>query len=233
MNELNISRSIVSILEFLQEYDIEVIQHNSFEKFEKVAKRARGNKVSGMFDSRYFDFTARNSFWLEYRRKDKTMSVMAFRIRDIGDDALIDHLSEQERVYPKPNKMGTGHAPLVSEISGNIVYIGEFSLPVEMQKKGLAGICVTLGVLASLSRWPDGDWFWGFMSEDMAARGYSERIGFSRIEPRGVVWDIEPEGISTKDWIVAFENVSARRLADLIADVGIQVLLPHKRASRR
>ncbi|MEO0368792.1 MAG: hypothetical protein AAF197_08400, partial [Pseudomonadota bacterium] len=57
------------------------------------------------------------------------------------------------------------------------------------------------GLMLAFVRWRDADWVYGLMAESLAIDGFDHRMGFLFSQPRGVDWIIEPEGISSRDWI--------------------------------
>ena len=236
MNEQNVVRALCLIEDFLNSRGISIIQHNDFADFDTLGNKVRGRKVSGQFRQAKFDYYPENAYWLEFRDAKKCISVMAVRLDRIKGISLGEFWGtssgkgQQSRVYPKPNTIGNSHAPLASQITGNVVYGGEFTIPEQYQKKGLGGTMIFYGLLLSIVRWREIDWIYGLMSEKLAMRGFDHRMGFLWSEPRGTDWIVEPEGISTRDWLCATNAAGWRRWADLIVSEGVEVLLPRKKA---
>jgi len=231
MNELNLARALIEIEAYLKQCGIVVRQHNDFAKFEKIAKRVRGKPASGQFQNQFFDFNAENGFWLEYISGKEPVSVAAFRYDRIGSKPLEKHWkNQQSRIYPTPNKLADKQSPLSEIIKGDVVYIGEFTLPPSMRKNGLGGIMVFLGMLLCVARWGNISWLYGLMDEGLVFSGFAQRMGFTRVEPVGTRWKKEPVGINSADWICAIDNKGMRRWADLIVSEGLEVLLPRSTA---
>ena len=234
MNEQNLVRALSLIEEYLVDQGFRISQHNDFRDFEAIGNKARGKKVSGQFQQKKFDYMPESAFWLQFKDKNDTVAVMAVRLDRIKGLSLGDFWGreggngQQSWVYPKPNKIGPNHAPLAYRITGNVVYGGEFTIPKKYRENGYAGIMIFYGLLLSFVRWRELDWVYGLMSEKLAMKGFDHRMGFLWSEPRGTEWVIEPEGISTRDWLCATNADGMRRWADLIVTEGLGVLLPHK-----
>ena len=232
-NEQKIARTLVLIEDYILDQGFIVRQYDDFKKFEKHGKRVRkaaGVKgVSGQFQQRNFDYVKSNGFWIEYCFDGEPVSVMGLRIDRLEGETLAELWDNQQpRVYRKGGKIGKAHCPLAYEMTGNIVYGGEFTIPRKFRKNGLGGIMIFYGLMLAMARWRDTDWVYGLMNETLAMHGFAHRMGFLNNLPRGTDWAVEPKGISTRDWLCATQGKDMMRWADLISDYGLGVILPHK-----
>ena len=186
MKQIKIIRTIGKLTNFLEANGISIEESEDFSGFEKLAKKVRGKKASGQFRLRNFDFNAENAFWIKFIYDGQPVSVQAGRLDNLGKDTLAHYWNNQQgRVYPKPNKVGGKHCPLAEEITGKVIFGGEFSIRHDLRKKGFSGPMIFLGLLLAFNRWQHADWIYGLMNEDLALVGFDHRQGFLRCNPRG------------------------------------------------
>lgn len=185
---------------------LEVTGGTDFEYLAKVIDRIKDKRLSEELSPDFFEFTAKNGFWLMLRsRKGKCVSLQGARLEELGSDTLAQYWNKkQRRIYQLPSggaRLGEGHAHASTEIRGKVAYHGDMWLRKKYRGKGIASAFVRLALLVSLNHW-DVDHVYGLMSDRGVRRGFDLECGFFRRQPQGTHWVEEPKHIRGDDWLV-------------------------------
>ena len=226
MSELILVKAASLIEGYLRDRGIMIEQFESFVKFEKTAAQIRKADVSEQFQLSKFELFEENAFWVKFSSKGKGIGVLAVRWERLGKRSLADHWKDQQvRLYPKPNKIGKKHSPAAHRIHGDVCYSGEFFLHRDFRGKEIAGLMVFYVFILARLRW-NMDWIYGLMSHQHAMRGFAMQCGFTISEIAGTHWKKEPSGVSQTDHLVAVDRDNIVHRANIIAEFGVQALLP-------
>ncbi|MCR9218972.1 MAG: hypothetical protein NXI21_01980 [Alphaproteobacteria bacterium] len=204
-NELATMRAAVRLDAALAADGVLIRQADDITAFAAALQALSGKAApSPPLDPAINDIDPADLLWLEARGADgATLAVQAMR-RERISVPLAAHLDRQYHRYYCAHSQAEliGHAPMVHQVTGSVVYHGDLFVAEAARGKRLAQRFAVLAHLIAYLRW-DPDWIWGFVAEEKVLRGYHVKIGYWRAEPYGSHYSDKPASISEKDWFVA------------------------------
>ncbi|WP_350333422.1 hypothetical protein [Coralliovum pocilloporae] len=203
-----VTAEAISVLaDDIREQNLEIRVEYDFDRLNEVCQSFEGKELSEQFQTRYFDFTPANAFWLAISEPGgRIISVVAARFEDLSGIRLSDHwLQQQKRIYIDPYggdaRLAEQSCPGAEQITGRVVYHGDMWLEKEYRGGPLAMLITRLSQLMVYAKWQP-DYIYCFMSEKLVQRGFSTGQGYAHMQPVGTHWLVAPHHIPADDWLL-------------------------------
>lgn len=156
-------------------------------------------------DSNDFTSDAATAVFLRYEEKYCAGVLLRCDRFTAGNpgDFLARSLMRQYRVPQRDTEIKSSGAPLMDQMSGTLVYMGDLYFAPEYRGKlsVLQGYIRAMQIIAFM-KWRF-DWAYAFLRERDVLRGASARYGFTRIASNVQIWSNPPEGRSSTEYLAA------------------------------
>ncbi len=214
------ARAIVAATLAQGALDLEI--GRDFACFRQIAASA-GRLVTPIFDDRLGE--PGEGVWIAARRGGRLVHLQALRCDRVAPD-LAGHLADwlvplyRRAGQPiRPHPAGLSRVPATREISGRVVYQGEFWVA-SGAAAGVSGRLSAalgwLGQLEAVRRWAP-DHLYAFMTARKVQNGLAARGGYNRSGPGALIWESTPDGDPAVEWIVWNSAADVAARAALIA----------------
>ena len=205
----------------LQKIGLQISTSTDFEEFERVRlNETCASDVSPMFDTSINKLNASNAFWISLRtKKGELGAIQAFRL-DTADGTLADwamrwmvglYILRSELVVPARPQAPAGS--VTREISGSVVYQGELWVAKAYRDNFCSTVFPRLGMVLCLLKWQPNA-MWGLMTQKVATRGLTIRIGYPYIERGFLQWKVPPKGADKSEVVVFARKQDLEFIAD-------------------
>ena len=170
----------------------------------------------------YNDLTPANAFYVVVRNAEKKpIAMCAVRNYQLRNENLTSFLERQyARLYAKgENALDTSMMPpLTDEISGSVVYLGDFFVGREGRvSKEFNNSDFILLVYGLAMMQFDPDWLFGFARHRDAARGLTATYFMVRCYPFALNWQVETTSRQDSDWIIGMNRKDLSYLIDIFS----------------
>ncbi len=192
------ARFIASSRNILRLNGLDLTVGSDFEEYAEIVRRERPMQALGApFDPNRVKLTSANSFWLVGRNSaDELIHTQACRVVPLRGKNLGNYLMRSFRDYPPAvpdldlKRSRYRATPGAHRIDGTVVYHGEVWMAPEKgmyRGSGLSTVMARSGLLEAMQKW-DPDWLFGFMAQNVAFKGFAERMGYMHNEPGALRW---------------------------------------------
>lgn len=192
------SQFIATSRDLLCEHGIEVTVGTDFATYATIVTSERPQQALGVpFDPELTKLKARSSFWLIGRNRDgRLIHTQACKIVPLNALSLGQYLLRRFRDFPPAiadidlPRSRFRAPPGAKNISGTVVYHGEVWMAPDhgtYRGTGLSTVLARTGLLEAFNRWRP-DWLFGFMAQQVAFKGFAERMGYMHNEPGALRW---------------------------------------------
>ena len=205
-SDLVISASIIYTAKEISDLGYKIVQSSDFSKFKQICQMRDGRMLTEQCDEANFDFTSGNSFSLIlFDEFDRLVATIAARKDCLGRTNLAQLLSKQ---YPRilGGKTGVEHAPRAYEITGDVVYQGDFWIARKHKVRGLGHLLPRLSLLVSLSRFKP-DFCYAVVAPRMAEAWLPTKSGYACCQSHLIDWSLVPEG-TNENFALVYSNQS-------------------------
>jgi hypothetical protein len=205
---LGLARVVSQMLARAQEFGLTVRYSADFDELGQVRQRARGDRVSPMFDPSISQLDDDRAFWMgAFDADDRAISIQAFRL-DIVHPNLAEwalgwmaglYVKRQELVLPSALQPPAHSRSRL--LKGSLVYHGEMWTEKTFKKREWFELFPKLGMLTALVKWQP-DALWALTGTSFAAHGYVTRSGYAHQERGFLQWEWEPQGADNVEWLI-------------------------------
>lgn len=212
----------------IRKQNLDIRVEYDFDKLNEVCQNFDGKDLSEQFQTRYFDFTPANAFWLSVTDSGgRIISVVAARFEDLSGIKLSDHwMQQQKRIYIDPHGedacLAEQSCPGADQITGRVVYHGDMWLEKDYRGGSLAVLITRLSQLLVYAKWQP-DYIYCFMSEKLVQRGFSTGQGYAHMQPVGTHWLVAPRHIPADDWLLWNAKSDLTYLAKVLSGRAVAV----------
>lgn len=198
-SELILNAAIGSLYLDLLNLGFRVEDSCDFEEFKNICKLRDNPSVGAHSDGELFEFTDGNSFFMAvYDGDDNLVATVAAMYDDLKKTNLAQIWQRRlPRLYG--GKIRKIRSPSAFDISGKIVYLGDFWVQKGYPSNGLGLLLPRLSLLYSLNKFRP-DFCYALHPPRMAERRAME-IGFSHSQRRAIQWDTLPKDFNEDFWI--------------------------------
>jgi hypothetical protein len=209
---LGLARVVSRMLEGARELGLNIQYSSDFEKLGETRLKARGDRVSPMFDPSISQLDEDRAFWMGAFDDDgQAISIQAFRL-----DIVLPNLAEwalgwmaglyikrQELVLPSALQPPAHSRSRL--LKGALVYHGEMWTEKTFKKREWFELFPKLGMLTALVKWQP-DALWALTGKSFATHGYVTRSGYAHQERGFLQWEWEPRGADNVEWLIIAER---------------------------
>lgn len=192
------SQFVATSRDLLCQHGIEITVGNDFAEYAEIVAAERPAQALGVpFDPGRVTLNPDSSFWLVGRnRENHLIHTQACKIVPLKGASLGKYLMRGFREFPPAlpdidlNRSRFRAPPGARRITGTVVYHGEVWMAPEQGKyrgTGLSTVLARTGLLEAFDRWRP-DWLFGFMAQQVAFKGFAERMGYMHNEPGALRW---------------------------------------------
>ncbi|OSQ45618.1 hypothetical protein [Marivita geojedonensis] len=212
---LNIAKFFGRCMQALEARGITVEESSDFETCEARMSAIGKQSITPMLSSAHHDLSKDHAVWLMLRKDGEDIGGVAARHDTLRSETLSEYWARSYgRLYKGKGRLRP--VPEVhracDELSGQVVYMGEFFITKEMRgSRHLLSLYTHILFSYCQLRW-DPDWLYAFVRADDARKGYATEYGFTRQYPGAHLWDILPEGRAIGEYLVA---ISSREFRDM------------------
>ncbi len=217
MNFLKYINNANTSAELVQERGITPYLSNDFRKFKKISHQIRGQSPYPVFDPDTPGFKANDGLWLMGQDiGGEIVQLQAMRFLDLTNMTLAEHLGQNPDYYADPgidfdyDKTEFEASHITAEITGRVLYHGEFWLSPSFRGGGFTGVFPRMLLTIAIQKW-DPDWIFGLQAEAQAYRGLGQKEGYVHTDMRGIRW-AKRDGSFIDDAIVWFDVKDMRGL---------------------
>lgn len=172
-----------------------------FHKLKEIHRQARPDEtLSPTFDPDTSDIGVNDGFWMQgVSGNGDIVQLQAMRLYELGKQTLVDHLTERAEEYAPFGKgvdvkrSSFDCAPVMSKITGRVVYHGEFWLSKEARGRGFTGVFPRFLLFLAQQCW-NPDWVFGLQAKTNAYRGLGQKEGYVHTDMQGVRWALNDSG---------------------------------------
>lgn len=225
-DKLKISRLIECFYQRNLQKGVRLVRGSDFHQLERgLSEVTEKMHLTEHFRRSLNTYTPANAFWLAgYNEENKLISVAAARLDQLGEWDLARYWGEYwPRCYPgadnKPVQLDEFQYRYTSEISGNVVYLGEMWVDSGHLEKNVAGEYSKALMLLCILEW-EFEWLYAWSRPSYLDRGFAHKCGFARVWP-GIRWK---QGPSTIDQDLKVMANSRSDLIDLVDALAFELL---------
>lgn len=202
-------------LQELEKKGLTLEESSDFSNCERRMQAIGKRSITPMISSDYNDLSMDDAVWLLLKKDGKDIGGVAARIDSLYSETLSQFWERSYmRLYGRDwlSKQLSELSHSHDEISGRVVYMGEFFIERSMRgsRHLLSLFTHTLFTYCQL-RWSS-DWLYAFVRADDARLGYPTEYGFTRQYPGTHTWARLPKGRAPGEYLVA---LSSRDLTDM------------------
>lgn len=163
---------------------------NDFFEYKKRVLGVRG-KVSEHFDIDYVDTLEQEGTWFICEDANGAhIANHALRFEDLRGVSLETALLRRlRRIH---GGAVASSAPVLERFSGRAVYAGDMWIAKAYRSNRLAPILGRIAQAYAFVKWRP-EIMYGIMTEELVHSGYGQRLGYSRFQRYGHVWDETPD----------------------------------------
>lgn len=201
MHEVDTARFIDSHRKYIEEAGVRMRECYDLNTFRAVCDELQGKGfLSEPFHPDHMDIIPANAMLMVGENAaGEVVHVQAMRKDDLTGCTLADFwMKNLRRIHD--GEIGEVHCPGARKITGQVVYHGELWVSAELRKYKLAATLARLAQAIALVRW-NPDFIYGFVSSNLAQRGFPLREGYQHISPAGTDWRRSPSNVSGDDWL--------------------------------
>ncbi|WP_350334591.1 hypothetical protein [Coralliovum pocilloporae] len=215
------TKAIGKLNSAIESAGVTLVESDSFADMKRIVSCMPEKRVTQQADNKFFDFTSDNGFWIgAFDGEGKCVSVQAARLDCLGRKTLSEYWNEQQpRLYG--GRIGKRHAIAADQITGRVVYHGDYWIDRSIRGGSVSVQIAQLGYLMALINF-DCDYLYGLMATKGVHVGFHSRVGYTHAVPHGTDWELEPEGISSEDWLVWMDKANMYYLAEIIDRYGAE-----------
>lgn len=196
-------------LRALEEKGIEIEESSDFRMCEDRMRSIGKRTITPMLSSEHNDLSKDHAVWLILRKNGVDIGGVAARHDTLISESLSSYWTRSYgRLYEGQGKLRAipGFVRTCDEISGQVIYMGEFFIAKEMRgSRHLLTLYTHLLFTYCQLRWKP-DWLYAFIRADDARLGYATEYGFTRQYPGAHVWETLPEGRVAGEYLVAIPS---------------------------
>lgn len=170
-----------------------------------------------MLSSEFNDLSKDQAAWLILRRDGSDIGGVAARLDSLNSETLSDFWDRSyRRLYHGAGTLRNSRD--CDEISGNVMYMGEFFIAKEARgSRHLLSLFTHLLFSYAALRWQP-DWLYAFVRADDVRLGYASEYGFTRQYPGVHLWDKRPKGRAEGEYLVALPSGDLIRMAQFFRE---------------
>lgn len=199
----------------LEAKGITVEESSDFETCEARMLDIGKISITPMLSSEHHDLSTDNAAWLILRKDGRDIGGVAARHDLLISETLSSYWARSyARLYRGQGALRAtaGGVRPCDEISGSVIYSGEFFIKKDMRgSRHLLALYTHLLFSYCQLRWHP-DWVYAFIRADDARRGYASEYGFTRQYPGAHIWQTLPKGRAIGEYLVAIQS---RELSDM------------------
>ena len=189
--EVDAARFIAAHHTFLSEKGIRVECSGDFDALDAICKQDNSKApLNAFFSPELVDTPAHLGLWISgYNEDCDLVHLQALRCDDLGWTTLADWWRMHfRRIYNCP--MGREQHPVAENISGRVVFHGEFWMDQRESPRYLWPALARFGMAVAAMRWRP-DYLYGLTSERNSNAGFAARGGYRHKSENAVDWAVE------------------------------------------
>ena len=201
---------------------VRLVRGSDFQKLEReLSKSTEKPQLTEHFRRSLNTYTPANAFWLAgYNEDGKLIAVAAARLDQLGVWTLDRYWREYwPRCYPdeesRPVQLDEFQYGFTSEITGNVIYLGEMWVDSGHLRKNVAGDYSKALMMLCILEW-EFEWLYAWGRPSFLDRGFAHKCGFSRVWP-GIRWRRGPSTIDQDLKVMANSRSDLLDLVDALA----------------
>lgn len=218
---LNLMKLSATCVQSLEDKGITVEESSDFEACEARMQAIGKKTVTPMISSQHNDLSKDHAGWLILQKDGVDIAGVAARHDTLTSETLSSFWARSYgRLYRNDGQLcnATPIARPHDEISGQVVYMGEFFIAKQMRgSRHLLSLYTHLLFTYCQLRWQP-DWLYAFIRADDARLGYATEYGFTRQYPGAHVWARIPKGRALGEYLVATPAQELRHMAAFFND---------------
>jgi len=196
MNELDLGRLLARCLADLEQFGYSLEQVTDKQAGERRAAAVREKARSAPFSLGLHDFTKSELFWLFIKKDGEDIGFSAARKEKFQENELVEYWRDSyPRMYGEGFLDVTTPVPyFISQISGVVVYMGEFFIA--EKERGNADLlrCYCHALFVLVRQRFEADWIYVFVPNTHDVFGLARIYGFKHFEESALVWKKVPKG---------------------------------------
>ena len=183
----------------------DVYAPRDYEEIPGLVERTGRQKQSPMLSISRNDFAHGDAFWLFLMRDGEAVGGCAAKFSDLRDEPFDAYLRRTSKAQygRKSDPIATVAGPIVEDLRGRLIYVGELELHPEHRGKVnllFAFMRLLHGLAADM--WSEFDWIYAFVPKEHVK--LCDGYGFSWKLPRAITWvEPVPAGRLNSHWLVA------------------------------
>lgn len=205
----------------LEQRGITVEESSDFESCEARMLDIGKISITPMLSSEHHDLSTDNATWLILRKDGRDIGGVAARHDLLISETLSSYWARSyARLYRGQGALRPipGGTRPCDEISGRVIYTGEFFITKDMRgSRHLLSLYTHLLFSYCQLRWQP-DWIYAFIRANDARRGYASEYGFTRQYPGAHIWQSLPKGRAIGEYLVAIQANELTDMARYFAD---------------
>lgn len=194
-------RFLANSSELFQHYGIEMEVGYDFDHYREMLTFARPDQHLGEpFNPDIHEMTPSNALWMIGRNETgEIIHTQALRMLDMNGQSIAEYFTHRFRDFPPPvNGIDLGRSrfkagPYAKRGRGRVCYNGEFWIKpgsATFRGQGLSTVLGRYAFFQAMQHW-DPDHMVGFMVNQVACKGFPQRLGWMNTQPGALKWFLE------------------------------------------
>jgi hypothetical protein len=218
---LNLLKLFGTCIRGLEERGITLEESSDFQNCESRMQTIGKRTITPMISSIHNDLSKDHAAWLILRKDGADIGGVAARHDTLISETLSSFWARSYgRLYDGQGNLShsRSNARGFDEISGQVIYMGEFFIAKDMRgSRHLLSLYTHLLFAYCQLRWKP-DWLYAFIRADDARLGYATEYGFTRQYPGAHVWGKLPPGRAIGEYLVAIQSGELLDMAQFFND---------------
>ena len=214
---LNVMKLFSTCITRLEERGVSIDASSDFAACEDRMRAIGKASFTPMISSEYNDLSMDHAVWLILQLDGRDIGGVAARHDTLRRERLTEFWARSyNRLYKNSGRLEASLS--CDEISGNVVYMGEFFITKDARgSRHLLSLYTHLLFAYCALRWQP-DWLYAFIRADDVRRGYASEYGFTRQYPGAHTWSQRPSGRAEGEYVVALPSDDLTRMAQFFSE---------------
>lgn len=191
------------------------VRYSNDFKFLKECSHTIGAPVTPHFDVDKGDLLRADTFWLGAFKKNRCAGMVACKRQTLGDETLESYIRRRwPNLYKaKENKeysLGATQQRQLRQVTGNLIYNGEFRVLEKYRKTGLGMALWGVARIVSFTKWPETNWSYLFGRQTDWHDGFMAKIQMPIQVQSAINWNAAPTP-EVNDYVLGLMSEAAYR----------------------